>query len=621
MGRISQATRERIRERIDMVQLVSEYVTLERRGADDQWGRCPFHEEETPSFHIRPSKGLFKCFGCGKGGDVFSFIAEVEGLSFPEALRQLAARAQVPLEAESPEERAREARLLELRRATALAAEFFQEVLWSSTPAGEKGRAYLQERGISEETAREFQLGVAPPEWDALSTALRARGVSPQAPLELGLCRRNDDGRVWDFFRDRLMFPIADEQGKPCGFGGRTLCGDERKYMNSRELPGFYEKRRLLYGLDRAKKARSAGGQKIQRLVVVEGYMDVVIPHQAGRREFVAALGTAFTPEQAKLARRYVDEVVLLFDGDDAGAAATLRALANLVGLPGLTLKVARIAGDEDPDELVRRDPAALDRLLEGAEDVVAFLIREALRGHDAASPAGRERAIRAAIKLLARIPDLIRLNSELAAVAETFSLPEQVLRAELEKERRALERPAPARPGSPAMAAPSGVVAVRPKSQPVKEFELQLLRALLAVPHGAAKVKEQGGGPEGFSDGPARRIAEAIFADAAEHGAVEPARVLGRIDDAAARETTVELLGAVLGGGQIKARQVDWEAELAGVDRLMRTAWERRLREVKEEIHRADRRGDGELKVRLLKESKELTDRLAGNPTRALAP
>ena len=626
MGRISQATRERIRERIDMVQLVSEYVSLERRGADDLWGRCPFHEEQSPSFHIRPSKGLFKCFGCGKGGDVFSFVEEVEGLSFPEALRRLAEKAGVALEPESPEERAREARLLELRRATALAAEFFQEVLWSATPAGERGRAYLAERGISPETAREFQLGVAPPEWDALATQLRQRGVVEQALLELGLVRARDGGRgVYDFFRDRFMFPIRDEQGKPCGFGGRTLCGDERKYMNSRELPGFYEKRRILYGLDMARKARP------KRLVVVEGYMDVVLPHQAGRREFVAALGTAFTPEQAKLARRYVDEVVLLFDGDAAGAAATLRALANLVGHPGLTLKVARMPGDEDPDELVRRDPALLEQVLNGAEDVIAFLIRSALVGHDVGSPAGRERAIRAAISLLARITDLIRLNAELAAVADRFGLPETVLRQELDKARReqskakAPQRGGPGRGGRGEGPNPPGTplstqVADRAKAVQASEFELRLLEALLAVPHGAVKVKEQGASAEGFSAGPARRIAQAIFADAAEHGAVEPARVLGRLEDPEARALTGGLI-AQLGAAAVGGKHKDHEGELAGLDRLMRSSWERRLRELKEEIRRAERRRDQSATTRLLEEHRDLKSRLAGGAKAIPAP
>lgn len=601
-----------------MVQLVSEYVTLERRGADDHWGRCPFHEEQSPSFHIRPSKGLFKCFGCGKGGDVFSFVEEAEGLSFPEALRRLAEKAGVALEPESPEERAREARLLELRRATALASEFFQEVLWSHTPAGERGRAYLVERGITPETAREFQLGVAPPEWDALTSWMRQRNVVEQALIELGLVRSRDGqdggrGRgVYDFFRDRFMFPIRDEQGKVCGFGGRTLCGDERKYMNSRELPGFYEKRRVLYGLDMARKARP------KRLVVVEGYMDVVLPHQAGRREFVAALGTAFTPEQAKLARRYVDEVVLLFDGDAAGAAATLRALANLVGHPGLSLKVARMPGEEDPDELVRRDPALLEQVLDGAEDVIAFLIRSALIGHDAATPAGRERAIRAAISLLARITDLIRLNAELAAVAERFALPETVLRQELDKARREQSKAQQSRPGAarggpnPAATPSPARVAERAKAVQASEFELRLLEALLAVPQGAVKVKEQGASAEGFSAGPARRIAEAIFADAAEHGAVEPARVLGRLDDPDTRGLVGGLI-AQLGSAAVGGKHKDHEGELAGLDRLMRSSWERRLRELKEEIRRAERRRDQTTTARLLQEHRDLKARLAG--------
>ena len=420
-----------------MVQLVGEYVQLEQRAADDFWGCCPFHDEKSPSFHIRPGRGLFKCFGCGKGGDVFRFVEETEGLSFPDAVRRLAQRVGVTLEAASPEERARDERRAELQRVSNLAAEFFEGVLWSETPAGQRGRAYLDERGISHETARAFRLGVAPPEWQALVDHGQQRKLHPRILEELGLIKIKDTGRAYDFFRDRLMFPILSEQGKVIAFGGRTLCDDERKYMNSREVPGFYEKRKHLYGLDKAKAGRP------KRLVVVEGYMDVIGPHQVGRSEFVAALGTAFTVEQAKLARRYVDEVVLLFDGDAAGAAATLRALANLVGQEGLTIRIARLPGGQDPDEIVRDDPARLEAILDAADDVITFLIDQTLEGRDAASPAGRARAIKAGIRLLARIPDPIRLSTELGVVAERFGIPEDVLRDELAKARHEQQGPA----------------------------------------------------------------------------------------------------------------------------------------------------------------------------------
>ena len=415
-----------------MVALVSEYVSLKPRGVDDFWGCCPFHEEKSPSFHIRPDRGLFKCFGCGKGGDVFRFVEEIEGIGFRDALERLASRTGIELQAADPRERARRQRRSELFRCSALAAEFFSEVLWSETPDGERGRAALVDRGISEETAREFGVGVAPDSWDALTHYARQRKLPRETMVELGLLRpgRRDPNRPYDFFRNRLMFPIRNEQGKVVAFGGRRLNEeDERKYINSPEIPGFYEKRKLLYGFDRARRARP------KRLVVVEGYMDVVIPHQAGHPEFVAALGTAFTPEQAKLAARAVEEVVLLFDADEAGTKAMLKALANLVTIEGLGVRVARLPEGMDPDEAVQRDPELLEKALDEADDLVGFVIDQALVGFDRATPAGQERALKAAIKLLARIPTPLRMFREAVVVSKRFGVPEKVLRAELARE------------------------------------------------------------------------------------------------------------------------------------------------------------------------------------------
>ncbi len=529
-----------------MVALVSEYVTLQQRGPGDFWGRCPFHEERSASFHVLAAKGVFKCFGCGKGGDVFKFVAELEGLRFGDALRRLAERAGVEIEAASPQERARDARRAALLRATAIVAEFFAGVLASDTPAGRRGREYLERRGIQPETARAFGLGVAPPEWDALQDVARARDISNDVLLELGLMRPGRDGRrPYAFFRDRLMFPIRDEQGRPVAFGGRTLGDDERKYMNSPEVPDLYEKRKLLYGLDAARKARP------KRLVVVEGYMDVVVPHQAGHPEFVAALGTAFTLEQARLARRYVDEVVLLFDGDEAGAGATLRALANLVGEQGLTVKVARLPDGLDPDEAVQRDPALLARVLDEADDLVSFIIDRSLDGYTLASPAGQERAVRAAIKLLARIPDRIRLFRELGNVAQRFGLPEQVLRDELAKQARqdaaATRRAeAPERAGGGGRGRPSDGSAEPPRvapGPPAAEKEVHVLEALLFQPEAAAQARAQGAGPHYFTPGATQRVAAAIFA-AAEEGPIEPPRVLDRLEAPEDRALCERLIG-----------------------------------------------------------------------------
>jgi DNA primase len=627
LGRISSATKERIRERIDMVRLVSEYVQLQPRGRDDFWGRCPFHDEKSASFHILPSRGIFKCFGCGKGGDVFRFVEELEGVSFPEALRRLAAQAGVEIEDATPRERAEQERQGVLLRASTLARDFFQEVLWSDSPDGKRGQAYLEKRAILPETAREFGLGMAPDAWDALAGFARERSIPIQALVELGLVRERD-GRRYDFFRGRLMFPICDEQGKVRAFGGRALPNldgsptrDEadRKYMNSPEVPGFYEKRKLLFGLDHAKRARPS------RLVVVEGYMDVVGPHQAGRNEFVAALGTAFTPEQARLARRYVDEVVLLFDGDAAGAQASLRALGKLVGEEGMTLRVATLPPGMDPDDAARGGTEELDRALEGADDVITFLISAALQGWDATSPAGRERAVKAAIKLLARIPDQIRLSTELGAVSDRFGIPESDLRAALgearvevrrEAERARSEgaagdrasghhgghRPGGGRPDGPPLGSgsprgPGG----RPHGAPSSLVGLdeQLLEALLAVPEAAGEAAARGLTPSLFADGPARVVAAEIFACAAEDGIAEAAQVLARVEDPASRDLLAELIGRI-------REDKDYRGELAGLDRLVARGREDRRKQIMVEIRHLR---DPEARRQLLAEYRELRE------------
>lgn len=581
-----------------MVQLVGDYVPggLQPRGADDHWGRCPFHEEQRASFHVTPSKGFYKCFGCGKGGDIFRFVEEIEGVSFPEALKRLAERAGVRLEAASPEERAREARRATLMRALEQVAAFYERVLWSQTAAGERGRRMLAARGIGEETARAFRMGVAPDGWSALPQMARERDVPLQALLDLGLVRQRDGGRPYDFFRDRLMFPIADEQGKVVAFGGRTLGDDERKYMNSPETAGVYEKRKVLYGLDRARKERP------KRLVVVEGYVDVVVPHQAGHRDFVASLGTALTPEQARLARRYVDEVVLLFDGDAAGVAATQRALANLVGETKLTFKVARLPAGADPDDLARKEPEALQKLLERAEDLITFLIAETLRGRDASSAATQERAVRAAIRLLARIDDRVALFMELKKVAERFGLPEQVLRDETVKAQAEAQRGASPRPGERRgerqLRGGDGASTPAGKPRPAKDdVEAKLLEALLAVPDAAAQVTQRGVGPSAWTAGPARGVAEAVFALAAEQGAVDPASVLSRLDDAPTRALASELIG------RIDANK-NYVKELEGVDALLVRARQRRLQEITREIRQTR---DPQATERLLAEHKRL--------------
>jgi DNA primase len=624
LGHILDNAKERIRERIDMVALVSDYVSLKPKSHNDFWGCCPFHEEKSASFHVLPEKGRYKCFGCGKGGDIFRFVEETQGVGFREALSILATRAGVELESASPEEQRRRDHRRDMQRVSALAAEFFESVLWSDTPAGETGRAVLEKRGITEECARAFGLGIAPPGWDALTNFARQRDLPLDVLLELGLLKtgRKDPSRPYDFFRNRLMFPIRDEQGKVVAFGGRRLDDqDEPKYINSPEIPGFYEKRKILYGLDRARTARPRN----ERLVVVEGYLDVVIPHQAGHTEFVATLGTAFTTEHANLARRSVEDVVLLFDADDAGANASLKALANLVGIDRLSVRVAQLPPGMDPDDAVRKDPGLLQASLDEADDLVGYVIDQTLVGFDRASPAGQQRAVRAALKLLAKIPDKIRLHREARLVAHRFGLPERVLRDELSREevdhrREQLQSQRPGgRPRQPSperargqreRSAPRGSSPdPRPRQAPVLQAiprsEECLLEALLGAPEEVARLTEEGYGPQDFTPGPSRRLAGEIFALAAA-GKLEPARVMSAVEADDERALCARLMGRL-------DAEKKYVRELSGMVVLRHQRLQARIHEANRELRAAS---DKQTKSHLLAEIKQLRAQLQPGPT-----
>ncbi len=318
--RIPEETIEAIRAAIDIVEVVGEYVPLRRRGAN-WFGLCPFHEEKTPSFSVNPHLGIFKCFGCGRGGDVFAFIQQIEHVSFVEAVRMLAERAGIPLP--DGEEEADDPRPA-LYHALRFAARFYFEQLTQSE-AGQVARAYLKQRGIHPEAVRRFGLGYAPNAWDALLKAATEAGIRSEVLEQAGLVLpRKERGGYYDRFRHRLMFPIFSHTGRVVGFGGRLLEPDpeQPKYINTPETP-VYHKGRILYGLYQARQALRTQ----EEAILVEGYTDVIALHQAGIEHVVATSGTALTPDQARLLARYVRRVVLLFDADAAGQQAALRSI------------------------------------------------------------------------------------------------------------------------------------------------------------------------------------------------------------------------------------------------------------------------------------------------------
>jgi DNA primase len=356
---------EEVRDRADIVEVVGEHVTLKRAGKEFK-ALCPFHQEKTPSFHVVPAKGFYKCFGCGESGDVFSFLMKHLGLSFTEAVEKLAAREGV--EIPRAESRPEDDLLAPVREAVAFAADFYQRQL-RDPAAGERGRKYLQERGIPDEAVDRFLLGYAPPDWRALREAAHRHGLEDEVLLTAGLIKTSDKvDEPYDRLRDRLVFPTTDVRGRVIAFGGRALGPDARgpKYLNSPETP-LYQKGNELYGLAWAKGSIRKEGAAL----VVEGYMDYVSLAARGVEHVVATLGTAMTPEQARLLTRYAGQILLLYDSDAAGLRATFRSGDEILRAGGHPMVVTLPPG-EDPDSVARAGgPRALAPFLDGGVDLL----------------------------------------------------------------------------------------------------------------------------------------------------------------------------------------------------------------------------------------------------------
>ncbi len=396
---------DEIRSRVDIVELVGHQVTLKRAGLN--WkGLCPFHTEKTASFTVNPKRNIFHCFGCGVGGDAFGFLMRQDKVTFPEAVRALAEKTGVELPAtgRAPEV---DGKFEALRKVMALAADFYSRALWDTE--GGKARGYIESRGIDPEVARRFGLGYAPEGWNALLTHMAKQGVTDEQLVQAGLVLPRQTGAgFYDRFRARLLFPIRDLQGRVVAFGGRALAGEDPKYLNSPETP-LYVKGQMLFALDVAKTAM----REKRRAIIVEGYLDCLMAHQHGFGETVAALGTAFTPAQLGLLRRYADEVVALFDADAAGQKASSRLeemMNDVMDIQDLGWSVARTGGFEragyfpikvallpeghDPDSLLRAEgAAALHSRLDAARPLLSFVLDKALGEEDLTTSRGRANA------------------------------------------------------------------------------------------------------------------------------------------------------------------------------------------------------------------------------------
>jgi len=421
---------DQVRSAADIVKIVGDYVKLRKAGAN-YVGLCPFHQEKTPSFNVHPVRQFFHCFGCGKSGDVFKFVMEMDGLSFPEALRRIAEKVGVHLEERAGEETydAHTKLRTALVKLHEIAGKFFAAQLGATTE-GRMARAYLADRGMKDEVVGRFRIGYAPAEGQGLLRQLSGLEFDKETLEKSGLIIFDAERqRTYDRFRRRIIYPIANDQGKVVAFAGRALGDDQPKYLNSPET-AIYTKSRVLYHLDRAAQAI----RKLDYAILVEGYMDCIAVASSGIENVVASCGTSLTEGQIRLLGRYTHRVVVNYDPDSAGMAATERSLALLLEA-GFEAKVLALPGGLDPDEFIKKQGvAAYSELLKTTPSYIDYLTDRAAKSHDVRTPEGKVAAANAVLPYLIKVPNPM-LRAELASrLAERLRVDERLLRDELRR-------------------------------------------------------------------------------------------------------------------------------------------------------------------------------------------
>ena len=419
---------EQVRQANDIVGVISGYVALKRQGRNF-WACCPFHSEKTASFSVAADKGFFYCFGCHASGDVFKFLMMQEHISFAEAVTRLAERAHIPLPVveKTPAEAEKEKLTARLYEINEMAGNFFHNCL-TQTRIGTTGLQYFHKRHVSDETIRKFKLGYAPDSWNKLTDAFMKKGIAGKDLVLLGLAKEKN-GRYYDAFRNRVMFPIRDGRSRIVGFGGRVLDDSRPKYLNSPETP-IFNKRRLLFAMDLAHKAIYDEG----RAVLVEGYMDVVAAHNSGVGNVVASLGTAFTVDQARLLQRQAKELVLSYDMDGAGRQATLRAMEVVRGM-GMRVRVVSLPQGKDPDEYINSaGPDKFRQAVDEAPNALDYMLQTAMRQYDAATLEGKSSITAMVLPIVAAVDNRVVLEAFLAKMARQLQIDETAIRSEFNK-------------------------------------------------------------------------------------------------------------------------------------------------------------------------------------------
>ena len=460
--------KEQVRSTADIVEVISGYVPLKKRGANF-WGCCPFHGEKTPSFAVNPGKNMFYCFGCHEGGDIFKFVMKIESCGFMEAIKLLAARYGIPVpeRQKTAQEIQREKERERIYETNATATRFFQACLLK-TAYGERPLAYLSGRGINQSIIDSFSIGYALDSFTALLSNLGRRGYTPAELMAAGLVAQGKE-RPYDKFRNRVMIPIKDPKGKILGFGGRVLDKSEPKYLNTAETIWF-NKRRILFAMDVAYKSIRQSRQAI----VVEGYMDAISLHAAGISNVVASMGTAFATEQAKLLKRIADEIVFCYDSDNAGRKASVRAV-SIARAEGLKVRIAGVPEGKDPDEYVRRyGKEAFLEVIAAASEGIDFQIEETILQGDVSNLAGKVDAVSNILPFLLECKSEIEAAEHIRRLAQRLTIDEGLI---LEEYRKAAKKGGAKKENVFLPVANVGKVSAR------RQAEEQLLAVLLEQP------------------------------------------------------------------------------------------------------------------------------------------
>lgn len=516
MGLIPNDVINQVIERSDIVEIIGNYTALKKAGRNFK-ALCPFHHEKTPSFVVNPDKQIFHCFGCNAGGNVVGFLMRQEHWEFPEAVRFLADKAGVVIpEDEStsagPSRQQRE----EILKINALAAGFFHETLLSAREDDvKKAREYLKGRGINLETVKKFQLGFAPNEWDALLKYLKSKGTAEEVVSKAGLViAREGKNGYYDRFRNRVVFPILDTQSRFVAFGARAMQdSDGAKYINSPET-AVYTKGQHMFGLQLSR----ASAAKQDRIIVVEGYMDMIMPYIHGVENIAASLGTALTVDQVRLVRRYTSNVVMLYDSDAAGQSAIARSLDLLID-EGMNVRVAALAEGDDPDSFIRRQGIeAFNACVQRAQPLLDFKFNWLARQYDPLTVEGKSKISQELLGTIGRFQSEVTKYELTKALAQKLNVPEGVL----------LKQSA----GSKSQVVPAKAAAVEIKASVLPNAGQELLLALFLKDPAWVKAAEEHIGPEDFPDGQLRRVVEVIWSLAKETRDWTVNDLLSRLDD-----------------------------------------------------------------------------------------